>query len=172
MHSIKFLLETIYGLEDADWRISKCRLVLISEWNGLIYFESPCFIMNPYKFLRKTIYGWKKLFEKFKEGCLVHDHLLNLSRMKEAILSLFFAWHIQSSFCSWGYMVWRKVLFEEFKDDFPMVGHLWHLSGMIKAILGLHFALKTPINFMLKKNYGLEDVVWRIPRWLKWFNLF
>ena len=44
--------------------------------------------MNPYKFLRKTIYGWKMLFEKFKEGCLVHDHLLNLSRMKEAILSL------------------------------------------------------------------------------------
>ena len=100
MHSIKFLLETIYGLEDADRRISKCRLVLISEWNGLIYFESPCFIMNPYKFLRKIIYGWKKLFAKFKEGCLVHDNLLNLSRMKKAILSLFFAWHIRSSFCS------------------------------------------------------------------------
>ena len=63
-------------------------------------------------------------------------------------------------------MVWRKMLFEEFQDDFPMDGHLWHLDGMIKAILGLHFALKTPIDFMLKKKYGLEDVVWRIPRWL------
>ena len=69
MHSIKFLLETIYGLEDANRRISKRCLVLISEWTGLIYFESPCFIINPYKFLRKTICGWKKLFEKFKEGC-------------------------------------------------------------------------------------------------------
>ena len=56
--------------------------------------------MNPYEFLRNTIYGWKTLFEKFKEGCLVHEHLLNLSRMKEAIMSLFFAWRIQSSFSS------------------------------------------------------------------------
>ena len=30
--------------------------------------------------------GWKKLFEKIQEGCLVHDHLLYLSEMKEAFM--------------------------------------------------------------------------------------
>ena len=34
--------------------------------------------------------GWKKMFEKFQEGCLVHDHLLYLSEMKEAFMSLYF----------------------------------------------------------------------------------
>ena len=51
------------------------------------------------------------------------------------------------------------MLFEEFQDDYSADGHLWYLSGMIKAILGLHFALKAPISFMLKRIYGLEDVV-------------
>ena len=32
--------------------------------------------------------AWKK-FEEFEEGCLVHDHLLYLSGMKEAFMSLF-----------------------------------------------------------------------------------
>ena len=32
--------------------------------------------------------GWKK-FEKFQEDCLVHDHLLYPSEMKEAFLTLF-----------------------------------------------------------------------------------
>ena len=86
--------------------------------------------------------------------------------MKEAFLSLFFAWRIQSSCCLLRHMVWRKMLFEEFQDDYSVDGHLWYLSGMIKAILGLHFALKNPISFMIKRKYGLEDVVWRIPRWL------
>ena len=57
-------------------------------------------------------------------------------------------------------------MFEEFQDDFTVDGHLWYLSGMIKAILGLHFGLKAPISFMFKRKDGLEDVVWRIPRWL------
>ena len=30
--------------------------------------------------------GWKKLFEKFQEGCLVHDHLWYLSGMKKHFL--------------------------------------------------------------------------------------
>ena len=33
--------------------------------------------------------GWKKLFEKFQEGCLMHDHLWYLSGMKEAFPGLF-----------------------------------------------------------------------------------
>ena len=33
--------------------------------------------------------SWKKLFEKFQEGCLVHDNRLYLSGMNEAFLSHF-----------------------------------------------------------------------------------
>ena len=33
---------------------------------------------------------WKKFFEKFQEGCLLHDHLWYLSGMKEAFQSVFF----------------------------------------------------------------------------------
>ena len=33
--------------------------------------------------------GWKKLFEKFQEGCLVHDHLLYLSEMKKHLRVFF-----------------------------------------------------------------------------------
>ena len=32
---------------------------------------------------------WKKFFEKFQEGCLLHDHLWYLSGMKEAFQSVF-----------------------------------------------------------------------------------
>ena len=35
--------------------------------------------------------GWKKLLEKFQEGCLVQDHVWYLFGMKEAFLSLCFA---------------------------------------------------------------------------------
>ena len=35
--------------------------------------------------------GWKKLFEKFQEGCLVHDNPLYLSKMKEAYMSIVLA---------------------------------------------------------------------------------
>ena len=57
-------------------------LVLISEWNYFIYSESPCCMMHPNKFLLKRIYG-------LEEGCLLHDHLLYLSEMLEAFISLF-----------------------------------------------------------------------------------
>ena len=32
--------------------------------------------------------GWKKLLEKFQESCLGYDHLLYLSEMKEAFMSI------------------------------------------------------------------------------------
>ena len=62
-------------------------LVLISEWNDFIYSEYPCCI--PISFCSREYMGWKKLFEKFQECRLVHDHLLYLSEMKEAFMSLF-----------------------------------------------------------------------------------
>ena len=45
-------------------------------------------MMHPNKFLLKRNMGWKKSLEKFQECCLVHDHILYLSGMKEAFLGL------------------------------------------------------------------------------------
>ena len=100
-HPIKFLLETIYGLEDVVWRISRC---LFSSENWLEWF---LFILSlhvvwciPIIFCSREYIGWKKLFKNIQKDCLVHDHLLYLSEMKEAFMSLFMAWSIQSRFCS------------------------------------------------------------------------
>ena len=46
-------------------------------------------MMPPIKILLKSYVGWKKLFEKFHEGCLVHANRLYLRGMKEAFLSPF-----------------------------------------------------------------------------------
>ena len=88
----------------------------------------------PISFCSREYMG-QKIFEKFQKGCLVHDHLLYLSEMKEAFMSLFLAWSIQSSFCSWGHMVWKKMWVEEFQDGCLMLDPLWNLNGMISAFL-------------------------------------
>ena len=62
--------------------------------------------------------SWKKLSEKFQEGCLVHDHrlylsgmLLYLSGMKEAFLSHFWPDTFNQVSTHTGHTVWRKMLF-------------------------------------------------------------
>ena len=136
-HPIKFLLETIYGLEDVVWRISRC---LFSSENWMEWF---LFILSlhviwciPISICSREYMGWKKLFEKFQEGCLLHDHLLYLSEMKEAFMSLFLAWSIQSSFCSWGYMVWGRIASDRYRDCCLVLGH-----PDIFFILDLHVCL-------------------------------
>ena len=57
---------------------------------NFIYSKTPCCMMPPIKFTLKKYVGWKKLFENFQEGCLVHDHLMYLSRRIEGFMSLFF----------------------------------------------------------------------------------
>ena len=61
----------------------------ISEWNDLIILksESSCCRCLPSDICSRKYMGWKKLFKKFQEGCLVHDRLWYLSGMKEAFLS-------------------------------------------------------------------------------------
>ena len=127
-------------------------------------------------FCSREYMGWKKLFEKFQEGCLVHDNLLYLSGMKnskwvwsgnttitncrqprgiprEAFMSLFAAWSIQSSFISLGHIVWRRMLFEKYQDCCLVLGH-----PDILFILSLH---------LLKRTDGFEEeIAWRNPRWL------
>ena len=112
--------------------------------------------MSLIKFLLKRIYELEEVVWKFKEGCLEHDHLLYLSGMKEAFLSLFLAWPIQSSFCSWGHIVWRKMLSEEYQDCCLVIGHLWYLNKMVLYILSLHvawFLLKRALRFWRKKLF-------------------
>ena len=62
---------------------------MISEWNDFTYSESPRCMMPSIRFHPREYIGWKKLFEEFQEGCLVHYYLLYLSGMKDVFLSLF-----------------------------------------------------------------------------------
>ena len=64
---------------------------LISEWNISFILSLLVAWCLPLSFCSRECVGWKKLFEKFQEDCLVHDHLLYLSGMKEAFISLFLA---------------------------------------------------------------------------------
>ena len=82
-------------------------------------------------------------------------------------LSLNVAWSLPSSFCSRGYMVWKKILVKEFQNGCLVLGNLWYANGMIKAISEFPCCRKPSIKFLLKKIDGLkEDVGWRIQRWL------
>ena len=63
----------------------------------LVIFEFPFCPKPSIKFLLKRIYGLEDA-EEFRDGCLVHDHLLYLSGMKESFLSLLLALRIQSGF--------------------------------------------------------------------------
>ena len=109
--------------------------------NGVILAisESPWCRKPSIKLLLKRIYGLKDV-EEFQDGCLAHDHLLYLSGMKESFRNLLLALRIQSGFCSWGHIVWRKMLFEEYQDCCLVLVHLWYLNKMILFILSLHGA--------------------------------
>ena len=59
---------------------------LISKWNDFIILSLHVAWCLPLGFCREYM-GWNKLFEKFQEGCLVHNILWYLSEVK-AFLSL------------------------------------------------------------------------------------
>ena len=161
MPTIKVLPKRTYGLEDVVWRISRCMFsawpFFISGWDNFSYSESPCYLTHSIKFLPKGIYGLEKVVAwEFRDGCLMHGHLWYLNGMKEAFMSLFLAWSIQSSFCSSGHMVWRRMLFEKYQDCCLVLGH-----PDILFIQSLHVVL-----FLLKRTYSSEVIAWRVPRWL------
>ena len=165
--SIKFLLKTIYCSEDVGWKIAgwlfRAWPYVMCEWSEFSYFWISMMPKPSIKFFLKRIYGLEDV-EEIQDGCLVQDHLLYLSGMKEPFLSLLLALRIQSGFCSRGHMVWRKTLFEKFQDGCIVHGHLWCVNGVILAISESPYCEKPPINFLIKKIYGSEeDVGWRIP---------
>ena len=61
------------------------------EWDDFSYSEHQYCLKPSFKFILKRIYGLKECVEEFQDGSLDHDHLFNLSGMKEAFLSLFVA---------------------------------------------------------------------------------
>ena len=124
--------------------------------DDFIYSESPCCMMHPNKFLLKRIYGsevvWKiprRLFSAWPSF---------VSKWNEkAFTSLFLASSIQSSFCSWGHMVWRRMLFDKYQDCCLVLGH-----PDILFILSLHV-----VWFLFKRTYVFEEeIARRIPRGL------
>ena len=87
---LHFSLKTPINAQEKIWVGRCCLKNSKMAVNDLIYFKPPCCMIPPIKFQLKEYVGWKKLFEKFQEGCLVHGHLMYLSRRKEAFLSLIF----------------------------------------------------------------------------------
>ena len=77
--------------------------------------------------------------------------------------SIYFDWHLSSSFCSRGHMVW-KMMFEEFQDGCKC----WTLFDILMEWFQLFCVTYLPhTKFLLKRIYGLEDDdVWIIPGWL------
>ena len=126
---------------------------LISEWNISFILSLNVAWCLPLSFCSREYVGWKKLFEKFQEDCLVHDHLLYLSGMKEAFLSLFLVWSIKSSFCSWGHMAWKKMFF------WRISRLLFSSSSSLRSELKWFFIYSEPPCCLL---YAQEDVwIWR-----------
>ena len=109
------MIKRKYGLEYVIWRISR--------WLFMILFIISLHVAwcLPSRFCSRKYVGWK-LFEKFHEGCLVHANRWYLRGMKEAFLSPFLVWRIQSIYFSWGHMVWMKILFEEYQDCCLVLG--------------------------------------------------
>ena len=136
-HPIKFLLDTIYtGWKMLFEEYQDVCLVLISEWNDLIHSESPCCKMHPNKFLLKRIYGLEEVVWKIPRRLFSAWPSFVSKWNEKAFTSLFLASSIQSSFCSWGHMVWRRMLFDKYQDCCLVLGH-----PDILFYLSLHFCL-------------------------------
>ena len=123
--SHQFYAKRKYGLEDVVWRIPRW---LLSAWSSLISKLKDL----GYSECQEGINFGRCCLKKPMKAEKVRGHLWYLNGMKETFLSLFLAWFIQSSFCSWRQMfVWRKKSFVEFQDSFSVDGHLPYLNGMI-----------------------------------------
>ena len=109
---------------------------------------------------------WKMLVEEFQNGCLMLDPLWHLNGIISAFLCNLSACCLPSSFCSRKYINWTVMMFEEFQDGCLVLGSFWYANGMILAASESPCCKKPSIKFLLKRIYGLEDVGWRIPKWL------
>ena len=106
------------------------------------------------------------LVEEFQDGCLMLDPLWHLNEMISALLSNLSACCLPSSFCPRGYMVLEEDDVWRIPSSCLVLGNLWYANGMILATSESLCCMKPPIKFLLKRIYGLEDVGWRISKWL------
>ena len=94
------------------------------------------------------------LIEEFQDYRWVHGHLLCVNGVILVILSLPKAWRIPPSFCSIGYMGWKRCCLKNKKMSVNFLTIFFESPGCM-----MH-----SIKFLLKRIYGLEEVVWKIPR--------
>ena len=93
-HPTIVILNRIYGMEEMLFKEQTMRVKFLTivdfESNDFIYLSLHIAWCLPSSFYSRENMCWKKFFEKFQEGCLLHDHLWYLSGIKEAFQSLFF----------------------------------------------------------------------------------
>ena len=65
-----------------------------------------------------------KMFEEFHNGGLMLGSLRHLNGIVTAFLCNPSACCLPSSFCSTGYMVWKRMMFEEFQDGSLVLSNL------------------------------------------------
>ena len=96
-----------------------------------IFFESLGCMMHPIKFLLKRIFGFEEVVWKIPTRLFSAWPSLISEWNKWSTLSLFLAWPIQSSFCSWGDMVCH----------FPIgiLGQVWYLIVSIPDLCNLTY---------------------------------
>ena len=160
MPTIKCLLKRTYGYEDVVWRISRWLFSsdIWMEWFNL--FQVSMLHDASHQDCSREYMGWKKLFEKFHKGCLLHDHLLYLSGMKEAYLSLFLTWLSNQVSAQENKCVGRSCLKNSIKVVYCMT--IFCIWVEWKKHIWVSFWPDFPIKFLLKRIYGLEEVVWKI----------
>ena len=139
--------------------------------NGMIFAisKSPyCHKPSILLCSREYMVWMNMLVEEFQDGCFVLGYLWYANGMILAISESprYRKERLPSSFCSKEYIVWKKLLVEEFQDGSLVHGHRWCVNEMILANSEYPYCWKPLIKFPLKKIYGFEDFVWRIPRWL------
>ena len=98
--------------------------------------ESPCCGKPSIKFLLKRIYSLEENVGWWIPRWLLSAKQSLICKWDDLLfLSLHVARSLPSSFCSRGYMVWKKMLVEEFQDGRLMLDPLWHLNWIILTFL-------------------------------------
>ena len=161
-HPIKFLPETIYGLENVVWRISRCLFSsdIWMEWFYL-FWVSMLHDASHQVSAQEDIWFWRCWLKNSKMAVYYIAIFWYVSWMILAILSLHVALRLPSSFCLRQYMGW-KMLFEEYQDASLVLISEW--SDFIYSVSPCWMMHSN--KFLLKRIYGFKEVVWKMPRGL------
>ena len=137
--------------------------------------ESPCCGKPFIKFLFKRMYGLEDYVDwRIPRLLLMHGHLLCVNGMILAILSFSKARRIPPSFLSIEYMGWKRCCLKDNKMPvkFWTIFDFWMDFFYFSWVSILHDA---PIKFLLKRIYGLDEVVLKFHEgcllpWPSWIS--